>query len=207
MKQREGVSVGAILLAAGQAKRMGKNGPHKLLAEFDGVPLVRRAAIVLLASNATPIVAVTGHRQEEIEEAMTGLDITTLYNPSYLTGMASSVACGVSHPQIADCDGVLVLLADMPGIATKHIDSLVKAFKNSGGEAIVRASFDGKLGHPVLFPRMLYDRLIGLSGDVGARELIADSKLPVILIDIGPAALLDVDTPAAVIENGGVLRG
>jgi len=94
MKQREGVSVGAILLAAGQAKRMGKNGQHKLLAEFDGVPLVRRSANVLLASNATPIIAVTGYRQEEIEEAMIGLDITTLYNPSYLTGMASSVACG-----------------------------------------------------------------------------------------------------------------
>jgi molybdenum cofactor cytidylyltransferase len=207
MKHREGVSVGAILLAAGQAKRMGKDGQHKLLAEFDGVPLVRRSANVLLASNATPIIAVTGYRQEEIEEAMTGLDITTLYNPSYLTGMASSVACGVSHPQIADCDGVLVMLADMPGIMTKHIDSVVEAFQKSGKEAIVRASFGKKPGHPVLFPQVLYDRLIGLSGDVGARELIADSKLPVIMIDIGPAALLDVDTPAAIIENGGVLRG
>jgi molybdenum cofactor cytidylyltransferase len=49
--------------------------------------------------------------------------------------------------------------------------------------------------------------LIRLSGEVGARELIADSKLPVIMIDIGPAALLDVDTPTAIIENGGVLRG
>ena len=45
MKHREDVSVGAILLAAGQAKRMGENGQHKLLAEFDGVPLVRRSAI------------------------------------------------------------------------------------------------------------------------------------------------------------------
>lgn len=207
MKQREEVSVGAILLAAGQAKRMGENGQHKLLAEFDGVPLVRRSAIVLLASNASPVVAVTGHRQGDIEEALRGLDIGTLFNPSYLTGMASSVACGVSHPPIAACDGVLVMLADMPGIAAAHINSVMQAFQNSGGEAIVRASFCDKPGHPVLFPQVLYDRLIRLSGDVGAREVIADSKLPVITIDIGPAALLDVDTPTAIIENGGVLRG
>jgi len=99
------------------------------------------------------------------------------------------------------------MLADMPGIMTKHIDSVVEAFQKSGKEAVVRASFGNKPGHPVLFPQVLYDRLIGLSGDVGARELIADSKLPVIMIDIGPAALLDVDKPAAIIENGGVLRG
>ncbi|ARM91949.1 glycosyltransferase family 2 protein (plasmid) [Rhizobium sp. CIAT894] len=205
MEQRKDVSVAAILLAAGQAKRMGANGQHKLLAEFDGVPLVRRSAIVLLASNATPVVAVTGHRQGDIEAALTGLDIATSFNPSYLTGMASSVACGVSHPQIAECDGVIVMLADMPGIVTEHIDSVVQAFRQSGGEAIVRASFGNKPGHPVVFPKVLYDRLIRLSGDVGARELIADSKLPVVMIDIGPAALLDVDTPTAVIENGGVL--
>jgi molybdenum cofactor cytidylyltransferase len=99
------------------------------------------------------------------------------------------------------------MLADMPRIVTEHIDSVVQAFQKSGGEAIVRASFGDKPGHPVLFPQVLYDRLIRLSGDVGARELIADSKLPVMMIDIGPAALLDVDTPTAVIENGGVLRG
>lgn len=186
------------MLAAGQAKRMEESGQHKLLAEFDGVSLVRRSAIVLLT--------VTGHRQGDIVKALTGLDIGTLFNPSYLTGMASSVACGILHPPIAACDGVLVMLADMPGIATEHINSVMQAFKNSGGEAIVRASFGCKPGHPVLFPQVLYARLIGLSGDVGARELIADSKLPVIMIDIGPAALLDVDTPTAIIENGGVLR-
>ncbi|WP_027687593.1 nucleotidyltransferase family protein [Rhizobium leguminosarum] len=206
MEHRKDVSVAAILLAAGQARRIGENGPHKLLAEFDNVPLVRRSAIALLASNATPVVAVTGHRQGDIEQALAGLDITTLFNPSYVTGMGSSVACGVSHPKIAECDGVLVMLADMPGIMTEHIDSMVHAFQQSGGEAIVRASFGDKPGHPVLFPHVLYHRLIKLAGDVGARELIADSKLPVVMIDIGPAALLDVDTPTAIIENGGVLR-
>ncbi|AIC29786.1 glycosyltransferase family 2 protein (plasmid) [Rhizobium etli bv. mimosae str. IE4771] len=207
MEHDKGISVGAILLAAGQARRMGENGPHKLLAEFDGVPLVRRSAIVLLASNATPVVAVTGHRHGDVKQALAGLDIVTVFNRSYVTGMGSSVACGVSHPQIAACDGVLVMLADMPGITTEHINRVVHAFHQSGGEAIVRASFGEKPGHPVVFPQVLYSRLIRLAGDVGARQLIADSKLPVVMLDIGPAALLDVDTPTAIIENGGELLG
>ncbi|AGB73126.1 MULTISPECIES: nucleotidyltransferase family protein [Rhizobium] len=206
MDHREGVSVAAILLAAGRARRMGQNGPHKLLAEFDSVPLVRRSAMVLLASNATPVVAVTGHRQGDVEQALVGLDIVTLFNRSYGTGMASSLACGVSHPQISECDGVLVMLADMPGILTEHIDCIVQAFQKSGGEAIVRASFGDTPGHPVLFPRLLYGHLMRLEGDVGAREVIGDSELPIVMIDIGRAALLDVDTPTAIIENGGVLR-
>jgi len=132
---------------------MGENGPHKLLAEFDGVPLVRRSAIVLLASSAAPVVAVTGHRQGDFERALVGLDIATLFNRSYETGMGSSLACGVSHPQISECDGVLVMLADMPGIITEHIDRMVQAFQQSGGEAIVRASFGDAPGHPSCSPK------------------------------------------------------
>ncbi|MRH98220.1 nucleotidyltransferase family protein [Agrobacterium tumefaciens] len=207
MEHTKDISIAAILLAAGQAKRMGENGPHKLLAEFDGVPLVRRSTTVLLASSARPVVAVTGHRQADVEDALAGLDIATVFNPSYMNGMASSLACGISHPRIAACDGVLVMLADMPGITTEHVDKLLRAFQTSDARAIVRASSANKPGHPVLFPRVLYKRLIRLTGDMGARELIADSKLPVMMIDIGPAALLDVDTPTAIIGNGGVLRG
>ena len=206
MEHHERITVAAILLAAGQARRMGENGPHKLLAEFDGIPLVRRSAATLLASSATPVVAITGHRRQDVERAMAGLDISTVFNPSYVTGMASSLACGVSHPEIAECQGVLVMLADMPGITTEHIERLVRAFRLHRGEAIVRAGFRDKPGHPVLFPKMLYEYLIALTGDVGARELIVDSKLRVVTIDIGPAALLDVDTPSAIVENGGVLR-
>ncbi|WP_275784729.1 nucleotidyltransferase family protein [Pararhizobium gei] len=206
MQHRDSISVAAILLAAGQARRMGENGPHKLLAEFDGMPLVRRSAAVLLASNATPAIAVTGHRRDDIEQALAGLGIDIAFNPFYRTGMGSSVACGVSHPQIAGCDGVLVMLADMPGIMTEHIDSLVYAFQRSGGEVIVRAGFREKPGHPVVFPKVLHKDLRALTGDFGARKLIVESNLPVATIDIGPAALLDVDTPMAIIENGGVLR-
>jgi len=201
------LSVGGLMLAAGRASRMGKDGPHKLLAEFDGVPLARRSAQMLLASQASPVVAITGHRREEIEAALSGLAISSYFNPDYASGMASSLVRGFSAPELSSKDGVLVMLADMPGVTTAHIDLLIKAFREAGGSVVVRSVSDGKRGNPIILPRLAYDAVLRLEGDVGARALIESSGLSVIDVDIGPAAHLDVDTPEAVTAAGGVLKG
>ncbi len=201
------LSVGALMLAAGQARRMGKDGPHKLLAEFGGVPLVRQSAEMLLRSHAMPVVAVTGHRRDEIVSALSGLDIRTVLNPDYASGMASSLVAGFSVPELVSKDGILVMLADMPGVTASHIDLLVAAFREAGGGVVVRSVSDGKRGNPIILPRIAYDAVLRLEGDVGARAIIENSGLSVIDVDIGPAAHLDVDTPEAVTAAGGVLKG
>jgi len=201
------LSVGALLLAAGQARRMGKDGPHKLLAEFDSVPLVRRVAEMLLASQAAPVVAVTGHRRKEVEAALSGLDIRSQFNPDYPSGMASSLVAGFSAPELASGDGVLVMLGDMPGVTAEHVNMLVSAFREAGGGVVVRSVSEGKRGNPIILPRIAYDAVLRLEGDVGARAIIENSGLSVIDVDIGPAAHLDVDTPEAVTAAGGILRG
>ncbi|MFN7103229.1 MAG: NTP transferase domain-containing protein [Pseudorhizobium sp.] len=198
--------VGGLLLAAGQARRMGEGGPHKLLAEFDGVPLVRQSAEVLQASQAEPAVIVVGHRRDEIEASISGLGLKACFNPDYPTGLGSSLVCGFSAPELGDADGVLVMLADMPGVTTAHIDQLVEAFRDAGGHAIVRATYQGKRGNPIILPRATFDAVRKLEGDVGARAIIESSGLPIIEIDIGPAAHLDVDTPEAVTAAGGILK-
>jgi molybdenum cofactor cytidylyltransferase len=198
--------VGGLLLAAGQARRMGEGGPHKLLAEFQGVPLVRRSAEILQASQAEPVVVVSGHRRDEIESALSDLDLTFRFNPDYPTGLGSSLVCGFSAPELGGCDGVLVMLADMPGVTTTHIDQLVQAFREADGHAIVRAAYHGKRGNPIILPRATFGAVRKLEGDVGARAIIESSGLPIVEIDIGPAAHLDVDTPDAVTAAGGILK-
>lgn len=200
------LSVGALMLAAGQARRMGKDGPHKLLAEFDGIPLVRRTAGILLASQASPVIAVTGHRRVEIETALSGLGIGSHFNPDYASGMASSLVAGFSSPEVAQKDGILVMLADMPGVTTEHLNTLIAAFRQAGGGVVVRSVSDGKRGNPIILPRIAYDAVLRLEGDVGARAIIENSGLSVIDVDIGPAAHLDVDTPQAVTAAGGILK-
>lgn len=199
-------TVAVVVLAAGKASRMGEGGAHKLLAEFDGEPLVRRAAKAALAANAAPVVVVTGHRGSEIVAALSGLDVTAVENRDYASGMASSLISGFSAAPARSADGVLVMLADMPGVTTGDLNLLIAAFRSASGRAIVRAVSRGKRGNPVILPRLLGDAVMRLEGDVGARHIIETSGLPVIDVDIGDAAHLDVDTPEAVLAAGGILK-
>ncbi|TBZ21145.1 nucleotidyltransferase family protein [Rhizobium leguminosarum] len=199
-------SVAIVILAAGRASRMGEGGRHKLLAEFDGVPLVRRSALTALAADAASVIVVTGHRKSEIEAALDGLALTFIDNPDYASGMASSLITGFSSRDADSAEGILVMLADMPGISTTHLDALISAFRNAGGEAVVRAVSQGKPGNPVILPHSLSQAVLRLEGDVGARNIIATSGLPVLDVDVGDAALLDVDTPDEVLAAGGALN-
>ena len=81
----------AILLAAGQSTRMG--GPNKLLATFDGVPLVRRSCMTLVETGL-PVTVVTGHQSERIEKALAGLDVSFVRNEEFATGLSSSLKTG-----------------------------------------------------------------------------------------------------------------
>lgn len=196
-----------VLLAAGRASRMGVGGPHKLLAEFDGIPLVRRAAEAALAAKPDGLVTVTGYRHDEIRACLEGLEGDTVFNPDYASGMASSLRAGLSAAPARDADGVMVMLADMPGVTTADLAALMTAFRNAGGRAIVRAVADGKRGNPVILPRTTFSALMKLEGDVGARQIIETSGLEVIDVEIGAAAHRDVDTIEAVLAAGGILKG
>lgn len=195
--------VAAVVLAAGQARRMGAEGRHKLLAEFDGVPLIRKSVQTVLASHADSTVVVTGHRADEIVHAIEGR-CPTVHNPDYASGMASSLRIGLAD--IRDkADGMLVMLADMPGLTSADLDLLIAAFRAADGLAIVRAVSGGKRGNPVILPRATFEAVMRLEGDIGARPVVEESGLPVIDVEIGTAAHLDTDTPEAILAAGGVL--
>lgn len=199
------VKTGVVLLAAGRSSRMGEAAGHKLLAEFGGQPLVRRMAETALASLAAQTIVVTGHRSAEIAASLSGLNAEIVNNPDFASGMASSLKAGLGALDPA-IDGALILLADMPGLTPDHLDRLIAAFSASGGASIVRACDGARRGNPVILPRRAFAEAMTLSGDVGARALIDSGGWPVIDVEIGPAARLDVDTPDAVAAAGGVIK-
>ncbi|YBV96186.1 molybdopterin-binding/glycosyltransferase family 2 protein [Phyllobacteriaceae bacterium JZ32] len=196
------VTVAVALLAAGQSRRMG--GPNKLLAQISGEPIVRLSARRALASGGHPVIAVLGHMAGEIEAALSGLDVVTAVNGAYATGISSSIRTALLHVP-ADTDGMMVLLADMPALAPEHLKRLIEVFAKAGGSAVVRATFDGKRGNPVILPRSLFGSIERLAGDIGARHLIENGDAPVIDVEIGPAAMVDVDTPDDLRTAGGVI--
>jgi molybdenum cofactor cytidylyltransferase len=195
--------VHAVVLAAGRSSRMG--GPNKLMAQFSGEPLIRRTVERTLASKTSGAVVVTGHQAARIQAALEGLEIVFAHNPDFASGLAGSLKAGVAAlPE--DAAGALIVLGDMPGVGTSDIDRLIDAFCKTGGQAIVRATHDGKRGNPVLLPRALFRAVAQLEGDTGARHLIEAGLMPVMDVEIGEAAAVDVDTRDALESAGGVLQ-
>jgi molybdenum cofactor cytidylyltransferase len=197
-------AVHAVLLGAGRSSRMG--GPNKLMADFDGEPLLRRTARQVLASRVRETVAVLGHQADRTQAALEGLPVGLVVNAEFASGLSSSLKAGIRAlpPEAA---GALVVLGDMPGVTGADLDRMIAAFEASGGRAIVRATHGGKRGNPVLLPRTLFAAVEALSGDTGARHIVESGEAEVVDVEIGAAAFLDVDTPEAMRAAGGVLQG
>jgi molybdenum cofactor cytidylyltransferase len=194
---KPGRRLAAILLAAGRSTRMG--GPNKLIAEISGRPLVRIAAAELLASRARPVIVVTGHQRERVAAALKGLDVVLVHNPDYAEGLSTSLKAGVAAVP-ADADGAIVCLADMPQVDAGLIERLLGAFDPEKGALIVMPTTDGKRGNPVVWSRRFFPDLTAIDGDVGARNLIAQYPEAIAEVPVtGKAALVDVDTPDALI--------
>ena len=190
-----GPRIGAVLLAAGQSRRMG--GPNKLLAELDGVPMVARVAQRLLASRARPIIAVLGNQGDAVDTALGKLPVERVRNPDFADGLSTSLKRGIAALP-PDLDGTLVCLGDMPLISGRHIDRLIAAFNPLEGRAIVVPTRRGKRGNPVLWSKRLFPEMAALAGDVGAKHLIGEHAEFVAEVEMDDDAILvDIDTPEA----------
>lgn len=196
--------VSALVLAAGRATRFGAAASGlaaestKLLADLDGKPLVRHVALAALGSRAAGVTVVTGHAAEGVRQALAGLDVGFVHNPDFATGMASSLLAGLAalDPRAS---GVLVLLGDMPCITSAIIDLLIARFEGAGAacDAVVPV-FEGRQGNPVLLGRAVFPALSGLSGDQGARRVLAEPGRTVLACPVDDAAIeADVDTREA----------
>ncbi len=190
-----GLRIGALLLAAGQSRRMG--GPNKLLAEIDGSPMAAHVARRLLASKARPIVAVLGNQADAVDAALGKLPFERVRNPEFAEGLSTSLKRGISALP-ADLDGALVCLGDMPLISGRHIDRLIAAFNPLEGRAIIVPTRRGKRGNPVLWAKRFFPEMAELAGDVGAKHLIGEHADLVAEVEMDDDAILvDIDTPEA----------
>lgn len=184
----------AIILAAGQSRRMGDR--NKMIVEINGMPMVRHVGEAALDSCVSETHVVTGYMQQDVVDALDGLQITQIDNPYYKAGLSTSLICGIKALS-KDVTSTLVLLGDMPFITSDMIDRLVEASSQNPNHIIV-STHEGKRGNPVLWPRGFFDELCSIQGDIGARHIMAANQDRVIEVELGKAASLDLDTPDAV---------
>jgi molybdenum cofactor cytidylyltransferase len=151
---------------------------------------------------------VTGHQRERVEAALSGLDVKIVHNPDFAAGLSTSLKTGLGAMP-AEVDGVIVCLGDMPQVRAGMIDQLVGAFDPERGALVVVPTINGERGNPVVWSRRFFPDLLGIEGDVGARNLFARYPEAVVEVPLSSkAALVDVDTPEALklvraeLENG-----
>jgi molybdenum cofactor cytidylyltransferase len=181
--------IAAIVLAAGFARRMGR---QKLLLDLNGKPVVRWSVEAVLP-HVDDCVVVTGQDDSAVRAALTGLRVRYAVNPRPEDGQGSSIAVGVGalDPRTS---AVLVALGDQPLTPADVVPALLVA-RQQGGKAIAAPSYRGARGTPVLFSDEIFPELRALAGDSGARAVVMARPERVTVVEFDVAMPADVDTP------------
>lgn len=181
----------AIVLAAGQSRRMGL---QKLLLPFAGKTVIAHIVGQLLAGAIDKIYVVVGYEANRIAEQISSHSVSVVTNRNYESGMLSSVRCGFEAlPQ--QCEAVLVALGDQPGITLELVDNMVRSFTKTDKRILVPL-YRGKRGHPVLVSTHYREEIMTSYDDVGLRGLLHTHPDDVFELNVSTSAVLqDMDYP------------
>jgi len=184
--------ISAILLAAGESKRMGIT---KQILKFGKNTLLEYTLNNLVNSKIDEIVLVLGYKAEEIkEEIATGHEkLVITMNPDFRDGMSSSIRQGIRSIN-PEAKAALIVLGDQPLISSEIINLVIDSY-NEKDAGIVAPVYKGTIGHPVCFNLNKYrDRLLGLSGDKGAKVIVEANTDDFFGVDVSSNNILvDID--------------
>jgi len=161
--------IGAVLLAAGEGRRMG--GVVKGLIRLQGVPLLRRQLIALSGAGVDEVVVVTGHAQDAVEKEVLGFSVTMAHNEAFAQGQESSVRFGLAQLN-GPFDAIFIMPSDQPLIAADDLIELIGAFKKRAAGHIVVPMVDGQRGNPILLDDEARGRILASGTNLGCRHLI-----------------------------------
>ncbi len=182
--------IAILLLAAGSSTRM--RGSDKLLETVAGQPLLKLMAMRALRCRVPVIVTLppSPHPRAAI---LTETPVARIAVPDADQGMSASIRAGVSA-LTPDVTGVMIVPADMPEVDATDMQAMIDAYRP--GEILRGAGGDGTPGHPVIFPRDLFEELAQISGDIGARDVLVRHRARLRLPPLpGTHAVTDLDTP------------
>ncbi|HDY94323.1 MAG: nucleotidyltransferase family protein [Sulfitobacter litoralis] len=185
-----------ILLAAGQSSRM--RGRDKLTELIDAEPLLRRQARIARAVTKAAVIVALPPAPHPRYDLLRGLDVTLLPVPDAAEGINASLRAGFAALPSSSL-AAMILLADLPELTEGDLRYVMQSVDLKTKYTIWRgATSDGKAGHPTVFAAYHFNRILQMSGDTGAKEIIAQAQAETLTVPLpGNRARLDLDTPEA----------
>jgi molybdenum cofactor cytidylyltransferase len=188
-------SVAGLVLAAGSGERFGS---PKQLALLDGRPLLEHALVAMAAARRIDTtVVVLGAYAEQVLRGVPLHGAEVVLCEDWTRGQGASLRAGVSALG-ERVEAIVVTLGDQPAIDPRAIDRVISA--RDRRSVAIRASYDGRAGHPVLFERAMFPKLAALRGDEGARSLLGAADVRIIDCD-GLGSNRDIDTTIDLVFN------
>lgn len=183
--------IAAIVLAAGESRRMGQ---PKLLMTLAGIPVLRHVVNALAAAPVDEIVVVVGRYVEEVLALLYDAPVGVTENPRYAEGMLSSVRAGLRSLS-AEPEAVVVALGDQPAIQSTWVEALIASHRKAGGGIHVPV-YQGRRGHPILFASAYTLDVLTRFDDAGLRGLLHANSDAVHKVPIDDSGIFeDLDTP------------
>jgi molybdenum cofactor cytidylyltransferase len=196
-------AVAGILLAAGTSSRMGRN---KLLFDLHGETLLRSAVRRALGGGLAPLYVVLGHESDRARAELAGLPCTSVVNPDYARGIASSLRAGIAAlPSTAQA--AMVLLADMPFVTATMIAQMIARYVATRPPLVI-SDYAGVNAPPMLYDRRLFGELMDPDAETeGAGKRVVTAHRAEAEVLLWPAsALADIDVPDDYARLAGVDR-
>jgi len=197
--------ISALILAAGQSKRMGQ---PKMLLPWGEVTVIEHVISIFANANVDDILVVTGGAREQVEEIIEACKgqypVRSVYNERYEDGeMLSSIQCGIqaitpfriSSGEMDDSSATLIGLGDQPQIQERSVRLVMEAYQRMGSPLVV-PSYQMRRGHPWLVASLLWDELLEMSPDQTPRDFLNKHASVIHYVNVETADVLaDLDTP------------
>jgi molybdenum cofactor cytidylyltransferase len=184
--------VSAILLAAGESRRMGHL--NKLALLVDGVPLLQRTVLTLLQARLREVVVVVGHEQHSVRSMLADIQVRIVSNDRYQEGQMTSVHCGMQALQ-EPCDGVMVCLSDQPLLEPRDINLLVDSFLSKPAAVLV-PTYRGQRGNPIILASQHRADILNGERNLGCKRFIEKNPDLVTTLEFdNDHVVFDLDTP------------
>lgn len=188
--------VAAILLAAGESRRMGKE--NKLFLEVKGEPMILRAIRSLLTAGVDELVIVLNPENDLLLDSFSLRGVVRVINPDHRKGMTTSIQKGVAACG-ADVAGYMICMSDQPFLEAGEYDHLLDEFRTiieKDPAAIAVPYFQEKKGNPVIFSSAYRESILTHEEMEGCRGIIMDNASHVHRVEMPSGAIhRDIDTP------------